>query len=102
MTSKAAKPIGSGEAMEISRRTSPFYSRWVEEQEMDLATARDAIVVRDFGKLASIAEHNCLKMHSVAPRLSTGMLRRWPASSAYANCRLMASARFSPSTPVRK
>ena len=32
---------------------------------MDLATARDAIVMRDFGKLASIAEHNCLKMHSV-------------------------------------
>jgi len=32
---------------------------------MDLATARDAIAVRDFGKLASIAEHNCLKMHSV-------------------------------------
>lgn len=65
VTSKAPKPIGSGEAMEVSRRTSPFYSRWVEEQEMDLATARDAIVMRDFGKLASIAEHNCLKMHSV-------------------------------------
>ena len=32
---------------------------------MDLSTARDAIAVRDFGKLASIAEHNCLKMHSV-------------------------------------
>ena len=32
---------------------------------MDLATARDAITVRDFGKLASVAEHNCLKMHSV-------------------------------------
>jgi len=32
---------------------------------MDLATARDAIAVRDFGKLASVAEHNCLKMHSV-------------------------------------
>lgn len=65
ITSQAPKPVGSGEAMEISRRTSPFYSRWIEEQDMDLATARDAIVVRDFGKLASVAEHNCLKMHSV-------------------------------------
>jgi diphosphomevalonate decarboxylase len=65
VTSRAPKPVSSGEAMEISRRTSPFYSRWVEEQDMDLATARDAIVVRDFGKLASVAEHNCLKMHSV-------------------------------------
>jgi diphosphomevalonate decarboxylase len=65
VTSKAPKPVSSGDAMEISRRTSPFYSRWIEEQDMDLATARDAIAVRDFGKLASIAEHNCLKMHSV-------------------------------------
>jgi diphosphomevalonate decarboxylase len=65
ITEPEAKPVGSGEAMETSRKTSPFYSRWVEEQPMDLATARDAIVVRDFGKLASVAEHNCLKMHSV-------------------------------------
>jgi diphosphomevalonate decarboxylase len=65
VTSQAPKPVSSGEAMELSRRTSPFYSRWIEEQDMDLSTARDAITVRDFGKLASIAEHNCLKMHSV-------------------------------------
>jgi diphosphomevalonate decarboxylase len=65
VTSTAPKPVSSGEAMEGSRRTSPFYSRWIEEQDMDLSTARDAITVRDFGKLASIAEHNCLKMHSV-------------------------------------
>ncbi len=65
VTSKAPKPVSSGEAMERSRKTSPFYSRWVDEQYMDLSTARDAITVRDFGKLASIAEHNCLKMHSV-------------------------------------
>jgi diphosphomevalonate decarboxylase len=65
VTSTAPKPVSSGEAMEASRKTSPFYSRWVEEQDMDLSTARDAISIRDFGKLASIAEHNCLKMHSV-------------------------------------
>ena len=65
VTTTAAKPVSSTEAMEISRKTSPFYRRWVDEQAMDLATARDAIAIRDFGKLASIAEHNCLKMHSV-------------------------------------
>jgi diphosphomevalonate decarboxylase len=65
VTSTAPKPVSSGDAMEASRKTSPFYSRWIEEQDMDLSTARDAITVRDFGKLASIAEHNCLKMHSV-------------------------------------
>ena len=65
VTTTESKPLSSGEAMEISRKTSPFYERWVDEQDMDLATARDAIAVRDFGKLASVSEHNCLKMHSV-------------------------------------
>lgn len=51
--------------MEISRNTSPFYDRWVSDQAVDLKTARDAIGARDFEKLAAVAEHNCLKMHSV-------------------------------------
>lgn len=65
ITEPGPKPVGSTEAMEISRRTSPFYARWVEQQEQDLATAREAIAARDFARLAAIAEHNCLKMHSV-------------------------------------
>ncbi len=65
VTDTAAKPVGSSEAMEISRRTSPFYSRWIEEQAADLAVARDAIGARDFPALAAVAEHNCLKMHSL-------------------------------------
>ena len=65
ITASGPKPVGSGEAMEISRRTSPFYVRWVDEQGEDLARARDAIAARDFPALAETAEHNCLKMHSV-------------------------------------
>ena len=65
ITETGPKPVGSTEAMEVSRKTSPFFSNWVEQQEQDLATARDAIARRDFEQLASIAEHNCLKMHSI-------------------------------------
>ncbi len=65
VTEPGPKPVGSTEAMEISRRTSPFYGSWVTQQEQDLATARAAIAARDFGALAAIAEHNCLKMHSI-------------------------------------
>lgn len=65
ITETGPKTIGSTEAMEISRKSSPFYSSWVEQQELDLATARSAIADRDFAKLAAIAEHNCLKMHSI-------------------------------------
>ncbi len=65
VTETGPKPVGSTEAMEISRRTSPFYERWVGDQADDLASARNAIAARDFAALASVAEHNCLKMHSV-------------------------------------
>ncbi len=65
ITETGPKPIGSTEAMEISRKTSPFYSSWIEKQDEDLALARDAIATKDFLKLAAVAEHNCLKMHSM-------------------------------------
>jgi diphosphomevalonate decarboxylase len=65
ITATGPKAVGSTEAMEISRETSPFYGRWVEQQDQDLADARAAIAARDFAKLAAVAEHNCLKMHSV-------------------------------------
>ena len=65
ITASGPKPVSSGEAMERSRQTSPFYRRWVDEQPSDLAAARAAIEQRDFAKLAAVSEHNCLKMHSV-------------------------------------
>ena len=65
ITETGPKAVGSTKAMEISRRTSPFYSTWIEQQEQDLATARSAIAERDFEKLAAVTEHNCLKMHSI-------------------------------------
>lgn len=65
ITALGPKAVGSTEAMEISRKTSPFYARWIEQQPLDLDDARVAIAERDFSKLTAVAEHNCLKMHSV-------------------------------------
>lgn len=65
ITAPGPKPVSSGDAMEISRKTSPFYDRWVEQQSEDLGEARAAVRQRDFQRLGAIAEHNCLKMHSV-------------------------------------
>ena len=65
ITRAGPKPVGSTEAMEISRQSSPFYRRWVDGQAEDLAAARTAILDRDIVRLGAIAEHNCLKMHSV-------------------------------------
>jgi diphosphomevalonate decarboxylase len=65
ITAPGPKSVSSGDAMENSRKTSPFYDRWIEQQSEDLAEARAAIQSRDLSRLGSIAEHNCLKMHSV-------------------------------------
>ena len=65
ITAPGPKPVSSGDAMEISRKTSPFYDRWVEQQATDLSEAKAAVQSRDLARLGAIAEHNCLKMHSV-------------------------------------
>ena len=59
ITDPGPKSLGSTEAMEISRETSPFYGNWISQQEHDLEVARDAIERRDFAQLATIAGHNC-------------------------------------------
>lgn len=65
VTAEGPKPVGSGDAMIRSATTSPFYSSWLAQQNADLELAREAVRQRDFAKLAAVAEHNCLKMHSV-------------------------------------
>ena len=65
VTERGPKAVGSTEAMEVSRKTSPFYQAWIDAQDNDLAAARAAIEERDFARLAAVAEHSCLKMHSV-------------------------------------
>lgn len=65
VTAKGEKPVSSGDAMNLSSKTSPFYAIWVEHQDQDLEIARRAVEERDFAALARVSEHNCLKMHSV-------------------------------------
>jgi diphosphomevalonate decarboxylase len=66
ITAKGEKEIGSRSGMTRSASSSPYYAAWVAEQPPDLAAARAAIRTRDFGALAELAEHNCLKMHAAA------------------------------------
>lgn len=65
ITAKGEKSISSGDAMNLSSTSSPFYASWLEHQDHDLEVARAAVRDRNFSALAAISEHNCLKMHSV-------------------------------------
>ena len=64
VTATGEKEVGSSSGMTRSAASSPYYRAWVDGQPADLATARAAIAAKDFGALADIAEHNCLKMHA--------------------------------------
>jgi diphosphomevalonate decarboxylase len=46
----------------------------VAAQPADLDAARNAIAARDFGALAEVAEHNCLKMHAAALAARPGLV----------------------------
>jgi len=65
ITDAGVKALGSTEAMERSRLTSPYYAGWCETHSGDLETARNAIRARDFDALTQVVEHNCMKMHAV-------------------------------------
>jgi diphosphomevalonate decarboxylase len=82
VTSKEPKSVNSGEGMERSRLTSPYYNAWVRDATTDFAAASEAIERRDFLSLAAVAELNCLKMHSIM-LTSQPTLSYWtPASIA--------------------
>ncbi len=65
VTEKGSKPVGSSDAMIRGEKTSPFYASWVARQNDDMEIASAAVLARDFESLGQVAEHNCLKMHSV-------------------------------------
>lgn len=82
VTSNEPKSVSSGEGMERSRRTSPYYNAWVRDAATDFAAASQAIEHKDFSALAAVAELNCLKMHSIM-LTSQPTLSYWtPASIA--------------------
>ena len=61
-----AKPIGSTEAMERTRTTSPFYAAWLEDAPALAAEVRAAILARDLQRLGEAAEASAMRMHACA------------------------------------
>ncbi len=66
ITATGEKPIGSGQAMELTARTSPYYAGWVASVPADLEQARAAVQTRDLATLGAVAERSALRMHACA------------------------------------
>jgi diphosphomevalonate decarboxylase len=82
VTTEDSKPVTSRDGMEQSRLTSPFYEAWIDTHPQDLDAALDFVHDRDFGGLAELAEHNCLKMHSVMMTTRSPLLYWSPTTLA--------------------
>ena len=74
LTTRAPKKVGSTEGMERSRTTSPYFDNWVASTQTDFSAAKDAVLGHDFQKLATIAEHSCLKMHALMMSTLPGLI----------------------------
>jgi len=80
VTQTDSKKVGSTPGMDLTSRTSPYYPAWVESSNADLESARHAIETRDFGALAEVSEHSCLKMHGAMMASRPGLLY-WNAAT---------------------
>ena len=65
IVAKSEKKISSARGMKYTVETSPFYKGWIDSIDNDLKRIRSGILDRDIELVGSVAEHNCLKMHSL-------------------------------------
>jgi diphosphomevalonate decarboxylase len=80
VTATSAKAVGSTEGMERTARTSDYYQAWLGSAGRDFAEARDAILRRDFQRLARVSERSCLKMHALMLSADPGLIY-WNSAS---------------------
>ena len=74
VTDPGPKEIGSTQAMEQTRETSPYYGPWLESVDIDMREAERAVHNRDLVRLGEVAERNALAMHAAALAARPGIL----------------------------
>lgn len=65
MVSDQKKPTSSRQAMDLSKKTSPYYASWVDTHETDFLSSLNAVAINHFERLGQLMEHSTLKMHAV-------------------------------------
>lgn len=74
VTDPGPKAVGSTEAMEHTRHTSPYYDNWIAAVHRDIEAAVLAVDARDVAQLGEISENNALAMHAAALAARPGVL----------------------------
>jgi diphosphomevalonate decarboxylase len=65
VTEARRKEVSSRDAMEASRRSSPYYGQWVRSSRRLLPEALRAVADRDLELLGEVARASALRMHAV-------------------------------------
>jgi diphosphomevalonate decarboxylase len=76
------KEVLSRDAMELSRKTSPYYRAWIATHSSDLKVVRDALKDGNWDELLSTMEHNTLKMHALTLTSKPPVIYWTPATLA--------------------
>lgn len=74
VTATGTKSVGSSEGMERTARTSDYYEAWLASAGGDFAEGRDAVLRKDFQRLARVSEKSCLKMHALMLSAEPGLI----------------------------
>ena len=64
VTEEGRKPLGSTEAMEVTKQSSPYYGAWVAHAPLLYQEAERAIRERQFDTLGASMEQSTLMMHA--------------------------------------
>jgi diphosphomevalonate decarboxylase len=64
VTSEAAKDTGSTDGMQHTAQTSPYYAPWVSDAPRLFGEVKQAVLARDFERLAPAVEQSALMMHA--------------------------------------
>ncbi len=74
ITSTTPKTVSSRQGMALSKRTSPYFDAWVSANTSAFAPMREAVLERNFGQLADMAEASCLGMHALMMSSKPGLI----------------------------
>ncbi|MGC4066598.1 MAG: diphosphomevalonate decarboxylase [Polyangiaceae bacterium] len=82
VTTAGKKPIGSTEAMNLTRATSPYYPAWVANAPALFSTAKQAVVGRDIEALGAAMEQSTLMMHATMHAATPAVIYQLPTTLA--------------------
>jgi diphosphomevalonate decarboxylase len=82
VTSEAAKDTGSTDGMQHTARTSPYYDAWVRDAPRLFTEVKEAVLTKDFARLAPAVEQSALAMHASMLAASPALIYFRPATLA--------------------